>query len=182
MSSGSRRTQYITFAQMDEAISEVAELARSASLEVVLVGGCALQFFGSDRLTANVDFAADGLLTQLPTLGLLSFGGIQTQTSAGVPVDWVVRSDRYAHLYRAAISNAIRIPGVPLPVASPAYLAAMKMVARRTKDEADLEALIDSGELDLNEARQVVQRLLGDYAADDLESYIQTSPLRRRKE
>jgi predicted LPLAT superfamily acyltransferase len=67
-------------------------------------------------------------------------------------------------------------------VASPAYLAAMKMVARRTKDEADLEALIDSGELDLNEARQVVQRLLGDYAADDLESYIQTSPLRRRKE
>jgi predicted LPLAT superfamily acyltransferase len=58
----------------------------------------------------------------------------------------------------------------------------MKMVARRTKDEADLEALIDSGELDLNEARQVVQRLLGDYAADDLESYIQTSPLRRRKE
>jgi len=182
MSSGSRRTQYITFAQMDEAISEVAELARSASLEVVLVGGCALQFFGSDRLTANVDFAADGLLTQLPTLGLLSFGGIQTKTSTGVPVDWIVRSDDYAALYQSAIRNAIRIPGLPLPVAAPAYLAAMKMVARRKKDQADLEALIDSGELDLHETRLLVRRLLGAYAADDLESYIQTSPLRRRKE
>jgi hypothetical protein len=58
----------------------------------------------------------------------------------------------------------------------------MKMVARRKKDEADLEALIDSGELDLHETPLLVRRLLGAYAADDLESYIQTSPLRRRKE
>ena len=181
MSGYSKRVQYISPEQMDRAIEEIARMTRDAHISAVLVGGCALQFYGSDRLTADIDFASKRSLPGTERLGELSFGGYQTMTPSGVPVDWIVRNDDYEELYEEAIEHSIRIEGVPIAVASPEYLAAMKMVARRRKDEADLEALIRSGLLDISNARKIIKRTLGAYAADDFDAYVLTAKMLSEK-
>ena len=83
----------------------------------------------------------------------------------------VVRADKYRALYEAAVEHATRVEGVPVFVVNGEYLIAMKMVAGRPKDDADLEFLIADGGVDLERARAVVSEHLGPYAVDELERY-----------
>jgi hypothetical protein len=166
---------------MDDAILEIAKITEEAKIDAVLVGGAALQCYGSDRLTTDIDFAAREPLPQSTRLKDLSFGGYQTLSPSGVPVDWIMRDDDYADLYDEAIRRAVRVDGVPLPVAAPEYLVAMKMVAHRIKDEADIETLILSGVLDLVETRKLIKRLLGAYAADSFDAYVLSATVSRKK-
>jgi len=125
----------------------------------------------SDRLTKNIDFAANRLLDGLAAQSSLNFGGIKATTASGVPVDLVVRDDKYRALYEAAVEHATRVEGVPVSVVSGEYLIAMMMVAGRPKDDADLELLIAEGGVDLERAKAVVSEHLGPYALDELERY-----------
>lgn len=168
--SGQRRRRMLSLEEIHAGLAEVASLAREAQVSIALVGGVALYHYGSDRLTADIDFAAARHLASLPEEAPLSFGGYQSRTPGGVPVDWIVRDDDYAELFAEAVEYARDMDGVPVPVASPEYLVAMKMVARRKKDAADLDTLLLSGTVDFAKARRIVRRLLGPYAAEDLDS------------
>jgi hypothetical protein len=50
-------------------------------VRIALLGGFALQQYGSDRLTGDIDIAAPEVLDGLPAGKALTFGGVQTTTS-----------------------------------------------------------------------------------------------------
>ena len=169
MSGSSGRKKFLNPVVLAEATSQIGALSRAEDVKIALVGGFALQLYGSDRLTGDIDFAADERVRALPRGPALSFGGEQTEAPNGVPVDWIIRSDDYAELFSDAVQKAARMKGVPVPVARPEHLAAMKMVAKRARDEADLEFLIASGVADPTKTRRVVKKFLGPYAANEFD-------------
>lgn len=143
---------------------------------VALIGGLAMQHYGSDRLTADVDFVVDRLLPGLKHVGFLSFGGEAVEAPNGVPVDLVLRDDDYQALYAEALDHATRfgevLPGTDVRIVAPAYLAAMKMVAGRGKDEADLLWLVTSGRINTADTRKIIRKHLGPYGADEFDSQV----------
>jgi hypothetical protein len=151
----------------------VAAIARDEGVRVALLGGYALQLYGSPRLTGDIDVVADDAIDALPEGKALSFGGFQTFAPNGVPVDLVLRDDDYAALYEEALARAAEIPEAPMPVVQPEYLAAMKMVAGRARDAADLEWLVVSDAADLVETRRIVRRHLGPYAAQEFDRIVE---------
>jgi len=169
---GSKRRPHVDPARLDAAAVEVASIAEGEHVRVALIGGYAMQHYGSERLTGDLDVAATDRIRGLPRGKALSFGGEQTRARNKVPVDVVVRSDDYADLYEDAIESAQRIRGVPLPVARPEHLAAMKMVAGRARDEMDLGFLISSGQLDLKRAKAIIKKHLGRYAVTEFERIV----------
>lgn len=169
-SSGERRARMLDQAEIDAALHEVAAIARAEGVRVALAGGVALQRLGSTRFTADVDFVAEGPLKPLPTLKRLTFGGYVSRTPGGVPVDVIVRSDDYATLYQEALEHARRDGEVY--VVGPEYLAAMKLVARRAKDRADLEFMVLERVFNLAKARRIIRRHLGAYALEDFDAFV----------
>jgi len=164
---GSSRRRFLAPEVLGEAVAEIAAIAKHEHVHAALIGGFAMQLYGSDRLTGDIDIAATERLQELPRGKRLSFGGEQTRAPNGVPVDLVLRSDDYAALYDEAIEKAGKLKGVFFPVARPEHLAAMKMVAGRTRDLSDLEFLITSGTVDVRKAKDVIRRHLGVYAAGE---------------
>lgn len=180
--SSNKKTRFLDPAEIERGIDEVAQLAEQQDVRLVLIGGAALQLFGSPRLTKDVDFAADELVKGIEILGPLDFGGVTAKTPSGVPVDLVVRDDKYRRLYDAAIDHAICVEDVPIPVVPPEFMVALKMVAGRPKDDVDLEfLLLDSG-VDYKKARAIVEEFLGLYAADDLDRLHDVAEWRRERE
>jgi hypothetical protein len=181
MTESPSRRKMLSVEQIDAAVAEVGDLAASAGARILLVGGVALNHYGSDRFTADVDFVADQPIAALPAESPLSFGGYQSHTSQGVAVDLILRDDDFTAIYEEALLHPRRLAGVPVPVVSPEYLVLMKMVARRPKDELDLETLLGLGVVDIDKTRRMVRRLLGAYAVADLDSAVQMAAWRREK-
>ena len=179
MSEAGYKKKMLSVEQVEKSLIEIQELSKQEQISCLLVGGVALQYYGSDRFTADVDFVAPEALPGLTPETPLSFGGYQSHTPSGVPVDWIVRSDDYQELYEEALRNPRWIEGVPVPVVAPEYLLAMKMVARRRKDELDVETLLELGVVDTEKALKLVKRLLGAYAADDLRAHLQMAEWNR---
>lgn len=152
----------------------MADIARAENLRVLLIGGVAMRYYGSERLTVDLDVASSGMPARgLPREGVRTFGGMKTRTPSGVPLDWVVREDDFAPVFAEALEQGQRaIEGVPIDVVSPEYLAAMKMIAGRDRDDLDLIFLLQSGEVDVGKARRIIKRLLGAYAAQDFDSRV----------
>jgi len=169
MTSSSRRKRFLAPEALDEAAVAIAEIAKHEHVRIALIGGYAMQFYGSDRLTGDIDIAAIERLKALPRGKKLSFGGEQTTAPNGVPVDLVLRSDDYAALYDEAVDQAGHIKGVPFPVAKPEYLTAMKMAAGRSRDMSDIEFLIASGAVNVRKATKVIRQHLGVYAAGEFQ-------------
>ena len=179
--SSEKKTRFLDATEIDRGISEVVRLAADQGARVALIGGAALQLLGSDRLTKDVDFVADRVIDGLVIEGMLDFGGIKAKTASGVPVDMVVRDDKYRALYDAAIDHATKVDGVTSLVVPAEFLIAMKMVAGRPKDDADLEFLIAESGVDWSRARAVVEEFLGLYAVDELERYRDETVWRRSR-
>ncbi len=180
--SGAQRKKVLSIEEIDAALAEIAALAHQRQINLVLVGGVALQMYGGDRFTADVDFAASDPIPDLKPERELSFGGYQSHTASGVPVDWILRNDDFAEVYTEAILYPQRIEGVPVPVASPEYLVAMKLVAGRTRDELDIETLLGLGAVDVPKVRRIVKRLLGAFAEKSLVSLIEVAAWKRSRE
>ena len=156
-------------AAIDEAVEEVARLADRCGARVALIGGVAMEFYGSDRMTSDVDFVCSEVVHHVPIRRTLSFGGVAAVTSKGCPVDFVVRNDVYALLYAEALEKAA-ISDLPVKVVLPEYLAAMKMAAGRDKDEMDLKTLIRLEVVTFEGVAKIVERHLGVYAVQELKS------------
>lgn len=151
--------------QIDSAIAEVAGLAAKQGVHVALAGGAAMQLYGSQRFTKDVDFLAGRMLDGLTEVAPLSFGGASLLSSTSVPVDIIVRNDDYADLYDAALVHARFEPELGVFVVTPEYLAAMKFEAKRSKDLEDLRHLLLQEQADLDAVRRVFQEFFGRYVA-----------------
>jgi hypothetical protein len=174
---GPRRKKFLDASQITEAIAEAATLAHKQHVRIALAGGCAMQIYGSDRLTADVDLLADGY-PNVTRNGILSFGGIRTTAKNGAPVDYIIRDDAEADLYDAALDTARAVAGVPVPVITVPYLGAIKFAAGRGKDVQDLEFLLRAHPTAFKTMRSLVAKYIGDYAIDDLDSYQVTAALK----
>ena len=137
--------------------------------------------YGSDRNTSDVDVAS---AVELPLKRgrSLSFGGFSTTTVSGVPIDLVIRDDKYERLYLDAIDTAVKRPRMPLPVARPEEIIAMKMVAAREKDQNDIDFLLGTGAVDHDRARRIVGEYLGVYAADEYDRLVEVAEWLRERD
>lgn len=167
--------------QIATAIDEVVAAALVEDVDVALAGGVAMQLYGSDRLTKDVDFLADDVLESIPTDRRLSFGGQAGRTPSGVPVDLIVRDDKWKRLYEDALERAPFVKELGVHVVSVEFLAAIKLAAGRRKDEDDLYALVKSGNLDLPAVQAVVREYLGEYAVEEFDSVVEEVAWRRSR-
>ncbi len=133
-----------------------------------------MQAYGSSRLTKDVDL----MVSQVPSFAKkgarLNVGGRSVEI-AGVPFDFIDRGDEYRDLYDAAIDSAKKVTGFDIPVVTPEFLVAMKMVAARPKDLADLDFLLSSVKLNTKLLQKIVLQHLGKYAVTDLHNRAQTA-------
>lgn len=173
--------RFLDAEQIEEALTEVASLSEAAGVKVALVGGVALQLYGSDRFTKDVDFVGDGEFPGLSDVGRLSLGGWKGLTSKGVRVDVLVHGE-YEGLYESVLDGAVFQPDLGVRVARVEHIMAMKLVAGRGKDEEDIKVMLRLGELDLSEARRFVRQHLGQFAVKELDSFVDEVAWRRAKE
>jgi hypothetical protein len=158
-------------AEIQSAISEVATQAENEGAEVALIGGVALQLYGSDRMTKDIDFVGDrefeGLRDQAP----LGIGGFKGKTSRGVQVDVLIGGD-YPTLRQAALEEAPFIEELDVKVATLEHILALKLVAGRAKDELDMRTIFMLGGADLDRARSIISKHVGKYAVGDFNSLV----------
>lgn len=167
--SSDQLTRMLDPAMITRTLADIAD-ATAGGPTVALAGGVALMFYGSDRFTKDIDIVSGfETVPPWPRIAPLSFGGFQTTAPSGAPVDVMVRSDDFALLFADALVYAAPVAGCPILVVTREHIAAMKMVAGRKKDEADLEFLILRGGLDISRAREVIRRTLGAYALKEFD-------------
>jgi hypothetical protein len=147
-------------------------LLRSLGGSFALIGGAALQAYGLERYTKDVDFAvseeqaARAALEWKGETRPLRIGGVSLKTEDSA-IDLVDRRVELRALFEEAIEATVRggfviragteeVPVVPIE-----YLAAMKMASPRGQDEVDLEFLLKQPDLDYGLAREIVRRHLG---------------------
>jgi hypothetical protein len=156
---------------------EVAKVALDAARQIgelaAIAGGLAMQLHGYTRNTKDVDVVATRNLRLPGKIRALSFGGHSFAVNhpwGTVELDVIVRSDDDAELYAAAAENATHIAGCR--VVRPDYLAIMKMLAHRPKDELDFDYLAGEGLLSMGRIRAIVRRHYGrgaSYIIQDIE-------------
>ena len=74
------------------AVKRFVPLAKKNNIDFALVGGIAMHFYGSPRLTKDVDVTASDLLP-IDSERKLGFGGARYRVNIGklpVPVDWML--------------------------------------------------------------------------------------------
>ncbi len=168
---------------LEEAARTVAEEAADQNAKVALIGGFAMQFYGSPRLTGDVDVVSSLKLSEsdvLKHMRRLVVGGDRFLVMGDVPVDVVFRADEYAALYEEAL-QAAQDSGEGFLVVTPEYLAAMKLAARRPKDELDLLWLLSQPDLvNIDDARNIVRRHVGGrFGVDEFNSVLRESQWRK---
>jgi hypothetical protein len=141
-----------------------------------LIGGAALQAYGLERYTKDVDFAvresqgAQALTEWKGESRPLRIGGVSLRIE-GSAIDLVDRRLDLRALFEEAIDATarcgfvVRAGGEEIPVVPLEYLVAMKIAAPRAMDEADLSFLLGHASLDYAQAREIVKRHLGFVAA-----------------
>ncbi len=123
-----------------QALERISQIAGAKGIEWALIGGLAMVFYGSDRLTKDVDIIAT---TRLPPqtweiVGQLQQGGERynvATTRKTVAVDWIVRNDDAKRYFQTALQEAVILDGVP--IITPEWLVIMKHIAGRSKDQDD---------------------------------------------
>lgn len=176
-----KRGKFLNYDQIGESIETVAALAKDQHVHVALAGGAAMQIYGSDRFTKDVDFLASDELQDLEIKKALSFGGFQSVTPGGVTIDLIIRDDQYKDLYESALETAEEVEGLPIRVATIEYMVAMKLAAGRGKDMEDLAFLLLDTDIDYPVARTVVVEELGIYAGDELDSFLEECKWQRSR-
>jgi len=126
-----------------------------------LFGAQAALLYGAARLTADVDVTVDlGARSYSEVIAALAEGGFAVRThddlddfvartrvvplvhlASGVPVDVVLGGPGPEQLFLARARRHV-IDGVPVPVASPEDVVAMKVLAARAKDLDDALAVV----------------------------------------
>ena len=126
-----------------KAARKVGKLAAQEEIAWAVAGGLAMHFYGSPRMTKDVDIIASQNLSLTPQHPL-TFGGSSYLLKVGkhnVQIDWIVRSDGYRELYRKALQEAIQLPN-GLRIVTPEWLVLLKFNAGRQLDLDDIVFLL----------------------------------------
>lgn len=173
----------------DLADASVEIAAVAAKNCVALAGGVALSLYGSKRLTRDIDILSDRPLRGpgFKNLGSLSFGGQKLLTPSGVPLDVIIRDDKYAELYEAALEASLAVSirkrpgGWPIPVVPLEYLLTMKLQASRDKDVLDIEAATGFDAYNEKKTHKIIAEFLGDFAVDEFERIAEYAEWKRER-
>ena len=126
-----------------KAVKQCAALAKEKNIDWALVGGIAMHFYGSPRLTKDVDVIASAVLP-LEAERQLGFGGARYRVRVGrkqIALDWIVRDDQAKKFYEKALTEAYLLPN-GLPIVTPEWLVILKYIAGRFKDQQDAVFLL----------------------------------------
>jgi hypothetical protein len=145
----------------------VTKIANAEGVSWAIVGGLAMHLYGFVRATTDIDFISDKNLS-LTAERYLSFGGARYSVEIkdrAVPVEWIIRRDRYKRVFELALAEAIELNG--WLIVSPEWLVIMKYIAGRPKDETDLIWLAQQPRLvNRQQVRRNLQRAFGEDAGD----------------
>ena len=133
-----------------QAVEIISRLAEENGVNWALVGGLAMNLYGSDRLTKDVDVIADKLLPveQSQIVGKLKQGGERFNAETDktvVSIDWIIRNDVFKSMFNEALKAAVKINEVP--VLTPEWLVILKFIAGRFKDQEDAVFLLSRKDL-----------------------------------
>ena len=169
-----------------DTLAALARVLDGQRLPWFVFGAQAVAVRGAPRATQDIDVTvqverghlpellaglqAAGLCHRYPDLAdeLVAGGAVLPLTyAAGMEVDLVLAG---SGLETLALSRATRvaIAGVVVPVAHATDLAVMKVLAGRGKDLDDLRSLLAAGDVDLEEARDLLGQLEEALAQSDL--------------
>lgn len=128
-----------------QAVEEITKLAEANGINWALVGGLAMNLYGSDRLTKDIDIIADKPLPlpQNQIVGKLKQGGERFNAETDktvVSIDWIIRNDVFKLMFNEALKSAVKINNVP--VLTPEWLVILKFIAGRFKDQEDAVFLL----------------------------------------
>ena len=126
-----------------KAVLKVADVAKAQGIDWALVGGIAMHFYGSPRLTKDVDVIASDVLP-IDAERRLGFGGARYRINVGkkkVPLDWIVRNDTVDVFYEKALADAYLLPS-GLPIVTAEWLVILKYIAGRFRDQQDAVFLL----------------------------------------
>jgi len=148
-----------------QAIEIISKIAAENNIDWALVGGLAMNLYGSDRLTKDVDMISTKRLPmpKEKIVGQLRQGGERYQTETKkkvVVVDWIVRNDEFKDLFLEALDNAVMIDEIP--IITPEWLVILKFIAGRFKDQEDAVFLLSrKGLVNRNLIKQHIVRVVG---------------------
>lgn len=133
-----------------QAIDFVSKIADANNIDWALVGGLAMNFYGSDRLTKDIDMISNKLLPvpKETIVGQLRQGGERFQTETDkkvVSIDWIIRKDEFKALFQDALAEAVKIDDTP--ILTPEWLVILKFIAGRFKDQEDAVFLLSRRDL-----------------------------------
>lgn len=169
------KERFIDPEQINESIRLIQQMAAEQGFLAVLIGGVALQVYGSPNFTKDIDFALDqpiGDSGSLQKINPISFGGARYAAPNGAKIDLIVRNDEYAKLYEDAIKNSIQSPA-GIPIVTPEHLTVMKFASGREHDILAVKWMIRRPDLlDIKKARSIVYRFMGRYAQDRFDDIV----------
>lgn len=148
-----------------QTVEIITKLAEENGIDWALVGGLAMNLYGSDRLTKDIDIIADKLLpmSEKQIVGRLKQGGERYNTETDekvVTVDWIIRNDEFKPLFNEALKAAVKINDVP--VLTPEWLVILKFIAGRFKDQEDAVFLLSrNGLVDRNLIKEHIIKTAG---------------------
>lgn len=133
-----------------QAIDIVSKIAEENNIDWALVGGLAMNFYGSDRLTKDIDVISNKLLPvpKETIVGQLRQGGERFQTETDkkvVSIDWIIRKDEFKALFQDALAEAVKLDDIP--ILTPEWLVILKFIAGRFKDQEDAVFLLSRRDL-----------------------------------
>lgn len=148
----------------------VSKIADDNDIAIALAGGIAMHIYGFTRATTDVDMLAKAVLP-LEAKRPIDFGGegydidIDDKT---VPVDVIVRDDKLAKIYGAALADA-KTTDLGIKIVSPEWLVVMKHFSPRAKDKIDLTWLLqEEGLVD----RRLIEKNLAEAIGEDAAYYV----------
>ncbi|MCC6328812.1 MAG: hypothetical protein IT174_09880 [Acidobacteria bacterium] len=145
----------------------VAQIADANDIPTALAGGIAMHIYGFTRATTDVEMLARSVLP-LEATRRIDFGGEGYDVKVddrNVPVDVIVRDDKLAKIYQAALAQA-KTTDVGLKIVSPEWLVVMKHFSPRAKDRIDLTWLLqEEGLVDRKQIESNLTKAIGEDAA-----------------
>lgn len=134
--------------------------AKGVEATIYVVGGSAVALeYDGRRTTADVDARFEPRTTVLEEAALLA-------DEYGLKPNWLNDASK-AFIPDGVDTEAQRLPGLNVTIASPRYLLAMKMAAGRDRDVPDIAAIMDH--LHITDPQEAVDITLATYGEDSMQ-------------